>query len=496
MIELETKHIVALMLFTGIGCGAILATTFSYRLREWAFLFMVCFSVYAERFDVNFIGQYWYRGTSRGVGLSLTDVLAWSILVSSLIAPKYVRRPGFRPMGLFFIGLYFAYCIFMTVNALVPIYAVWELANIPRGVMCMLAGAAFIRSRRELGILVIGLAFTACLELLYGVKQRYVDGMYRVPGTLDHSNSLSMYLCTIGPVLAAAVVSNWSIWLRVIGGVGLVAATGGVLLTISRAGLSIYAMVIGGTIIMSISWRITLKKVAICGLIALVGAVVISKMWDQIISRYAEASFAEEYLEEGNEGRGVYIRWAAAIIDDHRFGVGLNNWSYAVSKTYGPESGFRYEDYDDIKGNPEKADLPSINYAAPAHSLAAITAGELGLYGLAIFGLVWARFFLVGLGFFWKRLNDDPMHRMGIGLFFATCGIFLQSVTEWVYRQSVIFLMFHLLMGALASLHWTRKHPYPAEPDAANDSVEEEEAAEVETVVSTEAEPQPTYIAR
>ncbi|MES2693368.1 MAG: O-antigen ligase family protein [Verrucomicrobiota bacterium] len=490
---METKHILALMLFTAFGCGAILATTFSRRLRDLAFICMVVFSIYAERFDVNFFGQYWYRGTSRGVGISITDVLAWAILISSLITPKYVRRPGFVPAGLFVIGLYFLYCVYMTFNALVPLYAVWELANIPRGVLVMLAGAAYIRSRRELGFLVVALALTACVEALYGFKQRYADGMYRVAGTLDHSNSLSMYLCTIGPVLAAGFMSNWSKWVRIAAGIGALAATGGVLLTISRAGLPIYAMVMLGTVVMSTSFKVTLKKVVICTSLLAVSVIVLAKMWDQIASRYAEASFAEEYLDKENEGRGVYIRWAQAILDDHRYGVGLNNWSYAVSKTYGPESGFRYEDYDDIKGNPEKADLPSINYAAPAHSLAALTAGELGLPGLALFGLVWARLFFMGAGFLIKRLNDDPMHRMGIGFFFAICGIFLQSVTEWVYRGSTIFLMFHLLMGALASLQWTRLHPYPTAPDPKDLDVVEENETEVE---ARPLEVSTTYVSR
>lgn len=461
---METKHILALILFVALGCGSILATTFSQRLRDLAFFGMVCFSIYAEKFDVNFFGQYWYRGTSRGIGVSMTDILALAILVSSLVAPRYPRRPGFIPASLGVIALYFAYCVHSTFNALEPLYSVWELANIPRAVLILLAGAAYLRTQRELGILIVGLSFTVCVEAVYALKQRYLGGMYRVPGTLDHANSLSMYVCTVGPVLLAAALANWSKWIRAIAAVGAVAATVSVLLTISRAGLPIYAFVMGGTVLASTSWRITVKKVFIALSAVLICGVVVVKMWDQISARYAEASFAEEYLDEQNEGRGIYIRWANAILGDHLFGVGLNNWSYAVSKTYGPASGFWYEDYDDIKTDPEKADLPSIKYAAPAHSLAALTAGELGLPGLFIFGVVWFRWFLMGAGFLLKRLNDDPMHRLGIGFLFATCGIFMQSATEWVYRQSTIFLMFHLMMGCLASLQWLRRHaPAPAE---------------------------------
>ena len=83
----------------GVRCGSILATTFSQRLRDLAFLGMVCFSVYAEKLDVNFFGRYWYRGTSRGMGVSVTDILAWSILISSVLANRRAAGES-RPGGL------------------------------------------------------------------------------------------------------------------------------------------------------------------------------------------------------------------------------------------------------------------------------------------------------------------------------------------------------------------------------------------------------------
>ncbi len=46
---------------------------------------------------------------------------------------------------------------------------------------------------------------------------------------------------------------------------------------------------------------------------------------------------------------------------------------------------------------------------------------------------------------------------MGVGLFFALLGIFLHSLTEWVFRQSPIYYVIHILLGALASLYYIRK---------------------------------------
>jgi peptidoglycan/LPS O-acetylase OafA/YrhL len=49
------------------------------------------------------------------------------------------------------------------------------------------------------------------------------------------------------------------------------------------------------------------------------------------------------------------------------------------------------------------------------------------------------------------------MHLLGLGIFFATCGIFLQSLTEWTFRQTPIFFTFHLLLGVLASLYYHKR---------------------------------------
>jgi hypothetical protein len=187
---------------------------------------------------------------------------------------------------------------------------------------------------------------------------------------------------------------------------------------------------------------------------------VVRQSWDNILERYQQATLEQEYLDKSTEGRGVYLRWAKSILDDHPYGVGLNNWSYWVSREYGPREGFYYEDYGDFSNAPGEQGDPG-NHAAPAHNLFALTAGELGYAGGVIFLLMWLRWLQLGSMFLWRRLTW-PMHRLGTGIFFGTCGIFLQSMTEWVYRQTSIYFTFAIMLGTLASLTWTRRHVAPA----------------------------------
>ena len=114
---METKHIIALIVLAALSCGSILATTFSKRARDLAFLAMICLSIFTESFDVNFFGEYWYRGTSRGIGVSLTDILAWAILISTALTPRYPKRRWFWPASTGLLLMYFGYCVFATVHA-------------------------------------------------------------------------------------------------------------------------------------------------------------------------------------------------------------------------------------------------------------------------------------------------------------------------------------------------------------------------------------------
>jgi hypothetical protein len=149
-----------------------------------------------------------------------------------------------------------------------------------------------------------------------------------------------------------------------------------------------------------------------------------------------------------------------AIAEDSWFGVGPNNWSYLVSNKYGPRLGWHFVPYMDTEQPPSQIvpagrDIDEAQ-AAPAHSLAALTTGEMGFGGLALFTLLWLRWLLMGASFLWPR-SPDPMRRMGVGIFFGMGGTFFQSFTEWVFHQSPIFLTFNVMVGVLASLCYVRK---------------------------------------
>ncbi len=465
---MDDKDLIGLGLaFLALVVGVTLCCL-SRRLRELTFFGLVAGTALTDRVDINFASHYWYRGTARGFEFSLLDVLAISLLAGQLTHLLKERKHFFWPASL---ALMLAYAAFAAVSILFAepkIYGLFELSTMLRCILVFLAAALFVRSKRELCILVAALCCVVGMECLLSIKQRYLDGVHRVTGTLGHPNSLSMYLCLVGPVLAAAYTSFLPRYLRSACLVGIACASLTVLLALSRAGIPIFAVVMLGTMAFCVSWKITVQKCVVIMLAVIGLSMVTYKSWHSMQARYQEATLEEEYLDTNKEGRGVYLRIARSIVQDRPFGVGLNNWSYWVSKKYGAMEGLYYEDYDDLENQPDKANLPSFHYAAPAHNLLALTAGELGLAGVGLFLLLWLRWFQLGQTFL-RRNVDGTAQRFGVGIFFGMTGVFLESITEWVYRQTAIAFAFHLLIGTLASLwYWNRQPRQKAAPGRYN----------------------------
>lgn len=490
--EIETKHLFAFILLIGAGSLGMFLTLISQRLRDVALFVLVFGSVLVDKLNITLMGTFWYRGTSRGIEISALDLAPLCLLIATVLVPRYPRGRFYWPASLGMMIVYFLYCVVSVWTAEPQLHGVWELTKVFRGVLVFLAAALFVRGPREIKVVVFALCCTASMETANALEQRYFKGAIRAPGTMDHANTLSTYFCMVAPVLVAAAMSNWSKWLRWFAGLSWIMAAGGVLLTLSRLGVPVFAFVSVCTALACTSWRLTLQKAAIVAAACIgVGAFLVIS-WDGLKSRYANSNVRAEFTDEsGFETRGMYWRIAFAMIQDHPYGVGLNNWSYYVAKTYGPDMGFPYRDYDEIRWVPTKQEAARTLLPPAADSLPALTLGELGKAGLAVFLLVWLRWLQMGAVFLGKRLNDDPMHRMAIGCLFGTVGIFMQSVTEWTYRQTPVLFTFHVLTGMLASLYYARRQELKAAKKAEAEELEDEEEIEIEVTPLPATPPNP-----
>jgi len=490
---METKYILAAVCLFSATCGATLAACLSQRVRDVLFFLMVSMAALTESWDVNFVSREWYRGTTCGFEVSLVDVFAISLLLSAILAPRRGEKRFFVPASLGLMVLYFFFAIFCVAISDPRLFGYFALSKMVRGMIVFFAAALYVRKERELRIFLYALGTIVCYEALRAVEQRYRFGINRVFGDLDAPNSLSMYLCMTAPVLLAALNSKVSKPLKALCAVGVALASLGVLLTISRTGVVTLGLVLLSTVATTVVWKLTPRKIFITMFVVVAAAGALAKSWNSLSSRFGEASLQEEYEDKNAQGRGYYLRMAAALVEDHWFGVGPNNWSYWVSNKYGPRLGFKFSPYPGTDKPPKfvvatdaHVDDPQ---AAPAHSLGALTVGEMGFGGLFLFTLLWMRWFQMGASFLWKR-TAEPMRRIGVGILFGTVGIFLQSLTEWVFHQTAIFFTFNALIGVLAALYY---HKRQAKKFPANEMEDDEAAPEFET---DEAEAEFTYARR
>ena len=280
--------------------------------------------------------------------------------------------------------IYFLFASFCVAVADPKIFGLFELSKMLRGFVMFLAAAFYLRTERELKIFLYALGTIVCYEGLSALTERYYWGIHRVYGTIDDSNSLSMYLCTTAPVFVAVITSKCSAYLKALGAAAIGLSFIGVILTISRAGL------IGDAdhAVRPPRWPPFLieshcKKAVMTLLVLLAMGGALAKAWKTIGARFAGDSLKNEYSGTKHEqNRGYYIRIATAIAQDSWFGVGPNNWSYWVSNKYGPRLGWYFIPYLDTDQMPGQKVPPGRNIddpqAAPAHSLPALTVGEMG----------------------------------------------------------------------------------------------------------------------
>jgi len=443
-----------------VPIGTLLASL-SRRLRDLVFLVLLAGTTKPGLLDINFFSREWYRGTTRGIEVSYLDLLVLILLFSTLLDGQ--RRPHrfFWPASLGLMLLYFLYSGLSLLGADPQLFGLFEWTKILRGILVFITVAYYVQGERELKLLLFAFCAAMGYEALVSLQQRYLLHGYRIAGSFDHANTLSMYCCILMPLFVAAALSNLSLSLRALFGACALMATACTILSISRMGFATLMLVAVLTFMACFEFRFNQTNMIMLVVVSVAIAGMTYKAWDSLSSRYSERSLEEEYGED-SEGRGIYLRLAGLISRDHFFGVGLNNWSYWVTQEYAAEIGLVYRPYigtDDVPDQtiPEGSRTNGAQ-AAPAHNLFVLTLGELGWPGLIIFSCLWLRWLWMGAVFLVKR-KTALVSRFCTGAFFAILAGVLQSMTEWAYRQTALFFLLNIIAGALAAMYVRRNTP-------------------------------------
>ena len=118
---------------------------------------------------------------------------------------------------------------------------------------------------------------------------------------------------------------------------------------------------------------------------------------------------------------------------NHIFGVGLNNYSHVVNNT------------EYVRFIPLEVDRGIV------HNIYLLHACELGWIGLGAFLLVILGFLWLGVKYIRQR-QDDVTSSLAIGITVALTTLWVQSMLEWLFRQTMVTMQFFILAGVLAAL--------------------------------------------
>jgi len=384
---------------------------------------------------INFFSHEWYRGTSRGMEVSVVYLFAAAMLITAMIkrrSPKFVPSTG---AALFVI--YFALCLPSWTSAENTLFSWMELWKMIMLYMTYRSVRAYLNVTDDVGSIIKGLAVFVAFNFLLIVKD-HVSGVYQPDGVFPHQNCLAMAMHLFANLFFAYfLIGGWrGSKLNIF---AFVAAAGCIVRTYSR----------GAIAMMPLSFAITFVLVTFVGVktpksrlfrrvmpLAVAGLVGLAAMLPRIIERF-------ETAPEASKNTRVELALCAKemIIDEPWRGVGINNWGIKINAPY---------EYAERAGrNPNRgADFKD----GIVETVYLLVGAECGIPALVAM-LVWFFYYLILCVRLVRRMRGTPYVAIPAGIAGGLVACYLQSCLEWVLRQQMNLILLMFFFALLDHLH-------------------------------------------
>lgn len=410
----------------------------SQRRRGQILAAIAASAVLGDTAGINFFSTESYRGPDRGFEVTITDLLALGLLGALLL--KDSGRVRWIPTNTIPMAMLYACGLISLLDASSPLLSAFTLFKGVRLYILYWTIYNAIATGTDMAWVRRGLTVAGLWMSWFAVKQKYLEGLYRIHGTFDHSNGVPLYSNLVIPFLLMSAVSDKRLERKealatLAAALGLVFS---VVTTQSRAGTILSGGLVLGTLIVA-RWKAPSRRVtrvswAVLLLLSVGGAMAA----DTIIRRFQEAP------ESSEQAREEFNAAALDMARDHRTGVGLNNFSRALTEN---------ESY-----HAHLVVMKSEEQGGVAHHIYLLTAAEMGWYTLFVFVLALARFWTVSLwkGLFTKGLDGG----LQLAFCFGATALHAQGTLEWGFRVTPIVYQFLILAGAaMAHAAGLRKSP-------------------------------------
>lgn len=384
---------------------------------------------------INFFSHEEYRGSSRGMEVSIVYLLALALIILAAIKS---RVPKIVPSaGAWLYVIYFLLCLPSLTTAENRLFSWMEIWKMIMLYLTYLSIRAYLNVTEDVKSLVKGLAVFVVLNFLLIVKD-HLSGVYQPHGVFPHQNCLAMAMHLFANLFFAYFLADG--WRKSkLNAFAFVAASACIVRTYSRGALamiplsfavtfSLFAFVGAKTSMMRLFARIV--PIVLAGLVGL------AIMLPRIIERFSKAP-------EASANTRVELALCAKemILDEPWCGVGINNWGIKINQPY---------DYAERAGRIHNRGEDFRDGIVETVYL--LVGAECGIPALAAM-VIWFLFYLFRCVFLTKRLSGSQYVAIPAGLAGGLVACYLQSCLEWVLRQQMNLILLMVFFAIVDHLH-------------------------------------------
>lgn len=425
------------------------------RWLRWAFFAMVAGVCLMEQTSINFFSRESYRGSARGMEVTLIHLMALAVL--GALAIRGQRQRLFPEGGIRVFAFYFLLCVPGLFNADSVQLGWGELWKMMMMFMVWHAVYGYLAATDDTVSIVKVLALVVLVNFWYVLRQHY-GGVHMARGFFPHRNSMSMAMNLLGPLcfggylllgprnrlgrwctaaFPAAVLSTmWSY------------SRGAIAMVPVGYGITALACLLGAKRGPARTWVLArMVPILLAGLMGLVA------IWPHLVERFSTENSAHK--QSSKDTRIVLALMAWEMIKEHPWaGVGINNWSCNLTEAH------PYRDRVEERLDRE------LYHNAIVETVYLLVGAECGIPALlgmlAWFVWHWASC----LGLAW-RLRGSEWQFVPAGLLGGFSADYTQSVLEWVLRQKTVLVLLVICFGLVAYMRLHERKGRKAAPERA-----------------------------
>ena len=384
---------------------------------------------------INFFSHEEYRGSSRGMEVSVVYLFAAALLLAAALKRKLPKLiPSF---GALIYVLFFLLCLPSLQTAENTLFCWMELWKMIMLYLVYLSIRAYLNATEDVKSLLRGFAVFVVWNLIVVAKE-HVAGVYQPHGTFPHQNCLAMAMHIFANLFFAYYLAT-GLHGPKLPAIAFACASACIMRTYSRGAIAMVPMAFFVTFTLSafVSLKTSKTQILMRTLpIVLVGMLGLAAMLPRIINRFVNAPEASKHTR-------IELALCAKemIIDEPWRGVGINNWGIKINPPY---------EYAELAGRNQK-NRGSEYRDGIVETVYLLVGAECGIPALAAM-LLWFASYLVLCISLTRHLSGTIYAAIPAGIAGGLVACYVQSCLEWVLRQQMNLILLMVFFALLDHL--------------------------------------------